>query len=356
MTETKDRITPTAFAPAPVLMNLPLARPWRRAISMLCDLAVIAFLTELGDSGMFLFLLVLWLLYRFKLNKLLASLGRYRAWTVRLASLVVVAVSLFLVFDEIVSVNNSSDKVTSPSHEESISISQAIESIAHVVSVKDCHEVDCYQEATSHFIAMALQDDSEFSNEDVTALIDESLPKDKLAPQQLAQLKQWAAGELARQKTQIDSLEPAKAIEESGINLDDEDEQAHGISPLRWFIGFVEDLGLGFGFAAIYFSCFTAWFNGQTFGKMLLNIRVIQLNNTNISLWESFGRYGGYGAGLATGLLGFLQIYWDPNRQAIQDKISATVVIDLGLQDQEALQMSIQSCQAQQVAQQQLTE
>ncbi len=42
---------------------------------------------------------------------------------------------------------------------------------------------------------------------------------------------------------------------------------------------------------------------------------------------DCFGRYGGYGAGFATGLLGFLQVYWDPNRQAIQDKISATVVI-----------------------------
>ena len=34
-------------------------------------------------------------------------------------------------------------------------------------------------------------------------------------------------------------------------------------------------------------------------------------------------------AGLATGLLGFIQIYWDANRQAIHDKISATVVIDI---------------------------
>ena len=41
------------------------------------------------------------------------------------------------------------------------------------------------------------------------------------------------------------------------------------------------------------------------------------------------GRYGGYGAGLATGLMGFLQIYWDPNRQAIQDKISETLVVDI---------------------------
>jgi uncharacterized RDD family membrane protein YckC len=50
-------------------------------------------------------------------------------------------------------------------------------------------------------------------------------------------------------------------------------------------------------------------------------------------LWDSFGRYGGYGAGLATGLLGFIQIYWDPNRQAIHDKISATIVIDVTVYD-----------------------
>ena len=44
-----------------------------------------------------------------------------------------------------------------------------------------------------------------------------------------------------------------------------------------------------------------------------------------------YGRYGGYGAGFATGLLGFAQIFWEPNRQAIQDKISETLVIQLGL-------------------------
>ena len=78
----------------------------------------------------------------------------------------------------------------------------------------------------------------------------------------------------------------------------------------------------------MYFTVFTSKWNGKTPGKRLLGIRVLQLDGTGLSLWDSFGRYGGYGAGLATGLLGFLQIYWDPNRQAIQDKISATVVID----------------------------
>lgn len=78
-----------------------------------------------------------------------------------------------------------------------------------------------------------------------------------------------------------------------------------------------------------YFTVFTAWFDGQTLGKKLFRIRVVQLDGTGLSLWDAFGRYGGYGAGFATGLLVFLQIYGDANRQAIQDKISATVVIDL---------------------------
>lgn len=92
--------------------------------------------------------------------------------------------------------------------------------------------------------------------------------------------------------------------------------------------GIFNDLGLGVGWAAFYFTVFTARWNGKTPGKRLMNIRVLQLDGTPLSMWDSFGRFGGYAAGPATGLLGFLQVYWDPNRQAIQDKISATVVID----------------------------
>jgi hypothetical protein len=100
-------------------------------------------------------------------------------------------------------------------------------------------------------------------------------------------------------------------------------------SIIEWFKGIMSDLGLGLGWAALYFSVFTAWWRGQTIGKKLLGIEVVKLDGNYPSLWESFGRYGGYGAGFATGLLGFLQIYWDPNRQAIQDKISETLVLRL---------------------------
>ena len=94
----------------------------------------------------------------------------------------------------------------------------------------------------------------------------------------------------------------------------------------------IADLGLGFGWAALYFTTFCAWWKGQTPGKRLLGIRVVQLDGTYMSAWDSFGRYGGYGAGFATGLLGFAQIFWDDNRQSIQDKISATVVIQGGIE------------------------
>lgn len=106
-------------------------------------------------------------------------------------------------------------------------------------------------------------------------------------------------------------------------------DEATSHSVVAWVKGFLSDMGLGFGWAAFYFTVFTARFDGQTLGKKMLGIRVIQLDGANISFWAAFGRYGGYAAGFTTGLLGFMQIFWDANRQGIQDKISSTVVIDL---------------------------
>ena len=124
-------------------------------------------------------------------------------------------------------------------------------------------------------------------------------------------------------------LQEAEDIESDLADFDDatSEPSANTYSIVAWFKGLITELGLGFGWAALYYSVFTAWFNGKTPGKRLLNIQVLKLDGSGLSLWESFGRYGGYGAGLATGLLGFVQIYWDPNRQAIQDKISETLVI-----------------------------
>ncbi|WP_425461070.1 RDD family protein [Gracilimonas mengyeensis] len=89
------------------------------------------------------------------------------------------------------------------------------------------------------------------------------------------------------------------------------------------------DFGLNFGWIGIYFILCLPLFSGRTIGKKLLGLKVVRLNNEPIGLWYSFERFGGYAAGLATGLLGFFQVYWDPNRQGIHDKIASTVVVDL---------------------------
>lgn len=111
---------------------------------------------------------------------------------------------------------------------------------------------------------------------------------------------------------------------------DDQQDKSETTAPvIKWIEEKINDLGLGFGWAAFYFTMFTALWHGQTPGKKIIGIQVLQLDGTALSVWDSFGRYGGYVAGVATGSLGFMQVMWDPNRQAIHDKISATIVIDL---------------------------
>lgn len=88
-------------------------------------------------------------------------------------------------------------------------------------------------------------------------------------------------------------------------------------------------LGYGFGWAAVYFTLCLYLSNGQTFGKWICRIKVVQLDGERIGMWSALGRYGGYAASFVTGLSGFFQIYWDANRQGLHDKVSSTVVICL---------------------------
>ncbi len=98
------------------------------------------------------------------------------------------------------------------------------------------------------------------------------------------------------------------------------------IDSIRNLLG---DVGFDFGWAAVYWTLLTGWWNGQTLGKRLFGLRAVQLNGKPFTMWDSFNRCGGYAAGVATGLLGFAQALWDSNRQAIHDKVSFTVVIDV---------------------------
>lgn len=98
---------------------------------------------------------------------------------------------------------------------------------------------------------------------------------------------------------------------------------------LRTFLSATfDDLGLGFGWAAVYFTAFLAMMRGQTPGKRVLGIRVIRLDGKPLGWWMSFERFGGYAASFFLGLLGFAQILWDRNRQGLHDKACETVVIN----------------------------
>jgi hypothetical protein len=134
-----------------------------------------------------------------------------------------------------------------------------------------------------------------------------------------------AADTLGELQSRIDALE--EDVRETERELDaaqEEIEESRGLfTTLR---SFLDELGFGFGWAALYFTVMLSWWKGQTIGKRALRIRVLRLDGGVINWWVAFERAGGYAAGLATGLLGFAQIYWDANRQAIHDRIVGTVV------------------------------
>lgn len=103
-----------------------------------------------------------------------------------------------------------------------------------------------------------------------------------------------------------------------------------GKSLLTTTADFGRTLGLTFGWAGVYFTLCTAWLGGRTFGKFLVRTRVMRLDGRPITPMDAFIRNGGYAAGLATGLIGFMSVLWDPNRRAIEDKIAWTVVVRTG--------------------------
>ena len=96
---------------------------------------------------------------------------------------------------------------------------------------------------------------------------------------------------------------------------------------LRAALAFAADFGLVIGWIGVYLTLTMAVWNGYTPGKRLFGIRVVRLDGRRVGLWTAFERFGGYAAGLVTGLIGFAQILWDPNRQGVEDKVAGTAVV-----------------------------
>jgi uncharacterized RDD family membrane protein YckC len=87
---------------------------------------------------------------------------------------------------------------------------------------------------------------------------------------------------------------------------------------LKIFIGFIP---------VIYFTLITYFTNGLTIGKRILGIRIVSLHNQKLSILHCFERSLGYIVSAIILGIGFIQVFWHPNRMTLHDKIAETIVV-----------------------------
>lgn len=372
----KTMVTPHAFTIADTVLYTPLAAPLKRALAMLIDGLLITVLAEQMD-WMFV-LLVVGIIY---IEKRSHQLGRLLKWGLYAAML---AFMLLTTADNLLNVNGSSNTDNEQAVKESALGKQILTSLPAIISLSLCDNYACgktqvqsLREVIENASASKGMTETErreivlhaIANSSLSAADSEKLQTEVLDgtlwPVIAPQVESPTLDTQSEPLKSIQTSEPtdpaqgvvanaAKVTETTGttktvpspstrVKSADDEEESTTHSVIAWVKGFMSDMGLGFGWAAFYFTVFTARFDGQTLGKKMLGIRVIQLDGAKISLWAAFGRYGGYAAGFTTGLLGFMQIFWDANRQGIQDKISSTVVIDLAqMHKKQRLEQQVQ--------------
>ncbi len=327
--ETREIVTPYAFGVSPDLFGKKLATPTRRAVAQIIDLSLVALLSN--ANALFLGFFVA--LTFFRAGQRMSLRGELTI-TRRVLRLLA-AILLFWVTFSLVQLYNAAqdtDGIEIVGEEKAGPVLTMVQRFA----LNGCEaEQQCLNNVASQFgEAMG---ETTTTREEALSALGELLEGRGLSEEQRAtyhatfmQAFDNAHGALiapmepleAKQDIEIDSAAERDVPPPEAMSAVDQE-----YSVVKWIKGIFSDLGLGFGWAALYYSVFTAWWQGHTPGKRLVNIKVLKLDGSALTLWESFGRYGGYGAGLATGLLGYIQIYWDANRQAIQDKISETLVI-----------------------------
>lgn len=150
------------------------------------------------------------------------------------------------------------------------------------------------------------------------------------APEQRAAAKAAAAADVA-EDTEVQRLRQRLRAQRDEI----EQLRSPGLGAWQARIRhWLDELGQGWLWSLLYFTLLPAgWLGGrpgQTLGKRLVGLQVAELTGKSMTPLLNLRRYGGgYAAGMATGGLGLLQLLWDANRQALQDKTAHTVVLDL---------------------------
>ena len=326
---------PASFHVDPTLRGLPLAGRSQRLIALLIDLGLIAVLTQTGSFTLptLCALLVLWL-----------SIRNTRGWRKALqgcaGSIAAVLVfSLVLGFTWQGSFNygpTTADWMTfgagvgSQDPEEQRRAIELLES-----QMAESFSQERLAEALQPYgVDLDVEEDPQepISQQQVIALLqaqlsaldtEEPLPLDQVRQA----LKPWVAGEELESAHARHQQLVRELAEVTGRNQQLR-EQLDNPSMKYLAQAVATDLGLTMGWAGLYFTLFLALAAGRTTGKYLMHLRVARVDGSPLTTWSSFERFAGYAAGIATGLLGFLQIFWDRNGQTVQDTIAGTVVLD----------------------------
>jgi len=333
-------VTPDSFTVSPELVGLPLARPWRRALAMFLDLIGIALLARAGF--VFLGIALAFTLWRASAPRTGLRRTALRVGAVALPLFVLAVANPFSGggneeptdrADEWMDFRSIPDIIALETSTDSAAIDRAARNLTMRLATADIGESDREE------IESALLEEVE--NAQARRILAgafgarppaETAPTDSVILDYAAAIEQGdtvAADSLSRAARDALAGERIRRLEQ---NEDELQERIEALQEERGgFTGFIrnvaDDLGIGFGWGALYFTAFVTLWRGQTPGKRLLGVRVIRLDGRALGWWLSFERFGGYAASLSTGLLGFLQILWDHNRQGLHDKAVETVVI-----------------------------
>ncbi len=379
----KTFVTPDAFSVDPPLLGTPLARPWRRGVALLIDILLVVLITALTSGFWFILGVVAAAFFFTRATKPGKNDRRSNTFRLFLGCMGVMVLSgTAVVFFGIrylselpgesgpfVSIEVGLSPLGAPSSDGAAAdrVRTLLGGLQEGVQLRSVNDPD---QAVALAVSVGRRLQALAPGDDVEEVLRGIIPEEvgdvdggEILARAMARLnpapvdEAIGAGQTAnlpgdQARTQV--AEPAgvslaEAIEVAGdtigeleqdlaqANRDLEDTRAELDEALlqggliRWFTSRIDSWGFGFGWWTLYFAILMPWMKGQTPGKRALSIRVVRLDGHPVTVWHAFERAGGYAAGLATGTLGFLQIYWDANRQGIHDKVAGTVVIQDGV-------------------------
>lgn len=295
----RDWITPEDLNVAPALLGLPLASPWQRAKAMGVDIALVTMLSNFGNTvllGGFIWVALKW----HKQQR--ASRGevvKEQGWLGWAPALCLVAFGLYG--------STMSHLEDSPKRSRKAVATAASEAQRDASPDESSESTDAAEDIRTlvkSAVATAASAASAGGSNGIEHAV-EQLEKDQALQRQADKIR-------------------IKSLEAQVRQLKDEARQ----TPLEKLKHWWELVGLNLAWAFTYFVAFPLIWPGQTPGKKLMGLRIVELTGKPLKPMLCVRRYGGYAAGATTGGMGFLQILWDANRQGLHDKAAHTAVID----------------------------